>query len=36
MAFRFIKAKRKVMCNEIPEKNALALMKRGIESVKGY
>jgi glycosyltransferase involved in cell wall biosynthesis len=36
MAFRFIKAKRKVMCNEIPEKNALALMKKGIESVKGY
>jgi glycosyltransferase involved in cell wall biosynthesis len=36
MAFRFIKTKRKTMCNEIPEKNALALMKKGIESVKEY
>jgi glycosyltransferase involved in cell wall biosynthesis len=36
MAIRFIKAKRKIMCNEIPEKNALALMKKGIESVRGY
>jgi glycosyltransferase involved in cell wall biosynthesis len=36
MSVRFIKAKRKIMCNEIPEKNALALMKKGIESVKEY
>jgi hypothetical protein len=36
MAIRFIKAKRKIMCNEIPEKNALALMKKGIGSVRGY
>jgi glycosyltransferase involved in cell wall biosynthesis len=36
MAVRFIKVKKKVMCNEIPPKNALALMKRGIESVKAY
>jgi hypothetical protein len=36
MAVRFIKAHGKTMCNEIPEKNALALMKNGIESVKGY
>jgi glycosyltransferase involved in cell wall biosynthesis len=36
MAFRFIKLKKKTMCNEIPEKNALALMKKGIESVKEF
>jgi glycosyltransferase involved in cell wall biosynthesis len=36
MAIRFIKAKKKIMCNEIPEKNALAFMKKGIESVKEF
>jgi glycosyltransferase involved in cell wall biosynthesis len=36
MALRFINAKKKVMCNEIPAKNALALMKKGIESVKEF
>lgn len=35
MAMRFIAAHGKVMCQEIPKKNALALMKRGIDSVAG-
>lgn len=33
MAVRFIEAHGKVMCREIPKKNALALMKKGIRSV---
>jgi glycosyltransferase involved in cell wall biosynthesis len=36
MAARFIAAHGKVMCVEIPKKNALALMKKGIESVEEY
>ena len=35
MAVRFILAHGKVMCAEIPKKNALALMKKGIRSVEG-
>lgn len=35
MAVRFIAAHGKVMCEEIPKKNALALMKKGIRSVEG-
>lgn len=35
MAVRFIAAHGSVMCREIPKKNALALMKKGIGSVKG-
>ena len=35
MAARFIVVHGKVMCQEIPKKNALALMKRGIDSVAG-
>lgn len=35
MAVRFIAAHSKVMCTEIPKKNALALMKKGIKSVEG-
>jgi len=34
MAARFIAAHGKVMCQEIPKKNALALMKKGIASVE--
>ncbi len=34
MAVRFILAHGKVMCAEIPKKNALALMKKGIRSVE--
>lgn len=33
MSVRFIAAHGKVMCREIPKKNALALMKKGIQSV---
>ena len=33
MSVRFIAAHGKVMCREIPPKNALALMKKGIQSV---
>lgn len=36
MAVRFITVHGRVMCREIPKKNALALMKKGIASVKGY
>lgn len=36
MAVRFIAAHGGQMCQEIPKKNALALMKRGINSVKEY
>ena len=35
MAVRFILAHGKVMCQEIPKKNALALMRKGIHSVAG-
>ena len=35
MAVRFILAHGKVMCQEIPKKNALALMRKGIQSVAG-
>lgn len=35
MAVRFIAVHGKVMCEEIPKKNALALMKKGIRSVEG-
>lgn len=35
MAVRFIMAHGRVMCAEIPKKNALALMKKGIRSVEG-
>lgn len=35
MAVRFIAVHGKVMCAEIPKKNALALMKKGIKSVEG-
>ena len=35
MAVRFILAHGKVMCQEIPRKNALALMRKGIQSVEG-
>lgn len=35
MAVRFILAHGKVMCQEIPKKNALALMRKGIASVEG-
>ncbi len=34
MAVRFIAAHGRVMCTEIPKKNALALMRKGIQSVK--
>lgn len=36
MAVRFIMAHGNVMCVEIPKKNALALMKKGIKSVEEY
>lgn len=35
MAVRFIMAHASVMCVEISRKNALALMRKGIKSVKG-
>ncbi|MDE6910617.1 MAG: glycosyltransferase family 2 protein [Lachnospiraceae bacterium] len=35
MAVRFIMAHANVMCVEIPKKNALALMQKGIRSVRG-
>lgn len=35
MAVRFLLAHGKVMCQDIPVKEALAMMKRGIRSVKG-
>lgn len=35
MAVRFLAAHGKVMCEKIPKKNALALMKKGIKSVEG-